>query len=383
MLHRRHFLQAAGLSAVPLAARRTFAAEPAPAAPFPGMVVRAQEPQNLEFPFATLDSFLTPTERFYVRCHFAVPTINAANWRLRVEGAVERPLELSLEDVRKLPSHTQAATLECAGNGRVFLVPRAKGTAWQLGAVSNAEWTGVPLAAVLDKAGVKSSAVEVILEGADTGAVNDDPKTPGVISYARSLPLAKARSPEVLLAHKMNGADLTASHGFPLRAVVGGWFGMASVKWLTKVIVTDRPFQGYWQTMDYTVYERRGGLPTLVPLAEMLVKASIARPSLGDVVPAGRPARVFGAAWGGMSPVERVEVSADGGQTWGVARLLDKPVPFAWRLWEHEWRPERPGRYALVAKATDAAGHTQPTKRDPDRQNYAINHLVPVMVEAR
>src|SRR4051794_8308171 len=266
MLHRRRFLQAAALSAVPLAARRTLAAEPAPTTPFPGMIVRAHVPENLEFPFASLDSFITPADRFYVRSHFAVPTINAANWRLRVDGAVERSLELTLDDVRKLPSRTQAATLECAGNGRVFLVPRAKGTAWQLGAVSTPEWTGVPLAAVLDKAGVKSSAVEVILEGADSGAVNDDPKTPGVISYARSLPLAKARAPEVILAHQMNGADLTPAHGSPLRAVVAGWFGMASVKWLTKLTVTDKPFHGYWQTMDYTIYERRGGLPTLVPL---------------------------------------------------------------------------------------------------------------------
>src|SRR5262249_37248653 len=157
-------------------------------------------------------------------------------WKLTVEGAVDRPLSLTLNDLQRMKEATLTATLECAGNSRVFLVPRVPGVPWELGAVSNAEWGGVPLAAILEKAGVQNKAVEVVLEGADTGEVKDPPTTPGVIPYARSLPLEKARKPEVLLAWKMNGAELTPAHGYPLRAVVAGWYGMASVKWLTRLV---------------------------------------------------------------------------------------------------------------------------------------------------
>src|SRR5262249_49811328 len=160
----------------------------------------------------------------------------------------------------KLPSRTIPALLECAGNGRAFLVPRARGVAWQLGAVGTAEWTGVPLSAILDRAGVRAGAVEVILEGADSGEFREDPQAPGPIHCARSLPLEKARQQEVLLAYRMNGAEITAAHGYPLRAVVPGWYGMASVKWLTRLVVSDRPFQGFFQSIDYTYFERRHGL---------------------------------------------------------------------------------------------------------------------------
>ena len=224
---------------------------------------------------------MTPNTRFYVRNHFVAPKLEARDWRLKVEGAVERPLELTYDDLLKMAPRTQTALLECAGNSRVFLTPKASGVAWELGAASNAEWAGVPLAALLDRAGVRGSAVEVILEGADAGEIKDEPKSPGKISFARSLPLDKARKPEVLLAHKMNGDDLPAAHGFPVRAVVPGWYGMASVKWLTRIVVADRPFQGYFQSLSYTSFERVNGLPSMVPVTELEVKAEVARPRAG------------------------------------------------------------------------------------------------------
>jgi DMSO/TMAO reductase YedYZ molybdopterin-dependent catalytic subunit len=348
------------------------------------MIVREHEPQNLEFPLGSLDGFRVPTEHFYVRNHFAMPSIDPKAWRLKVEGAVERPLELTLDELKKLGEKTFPCTLECAGNGRVFLVPKVRGVPWALGAVGNAEWTGVPLAAVLERAGVKKSAVEVVLEGADTGTINDDPKSPGPIAFARGLPLEKACKPEVLLAYGMNGAGLTRAHGAPLRAVVGGWYGMASVKWLGRIVVTDKPFQGFFQSLDYTFFERQSGLPSVVPVTGMQVKASIARPVADEAVPRGRPYRVTGAAWAGEADVAKVEVSADGGKTWQAAKLLGEAVPFAWRLWEFDWRvPDGPGRAALIARATDSQGRAQPEKRDPDRRTYMINHLVPVEVEIR
>ena len=377
-MDRREWLKMASVAAVPLAARRVVA-QGVPAA-FPGMTVRMTEPRNVEFPFAELKGFQTPTEQFYVRSHFALPKIDTANFKLTVEGEVENRLTLTLEELAKLGEVTMPLTLECAGNGRVALVPQPRGLQWGLGAIGTAEWAGVPLAAVLERAKVKPGAVDVVLVGADSGAVAGDAPSPGVIAYDRGIPLAKALKPESILATKMNGDSLTASHGAPLRAVVGGWYGMASVKWLTRIVVTPRRHDGFWQTIDYSVFERRAGLPTLVPVTAMQPKASIARPAFGEVVAVNRPATVTGAAWAGEEAVERVEVSVDGGATWAAARFTSDAKPMCWRLWEYPWTPGTRGPAKLVARATAAGGATQPAARDPDRRTYMINHLVPVEV---
>lgn len=349
-----------------------------------GMIIRQKQPENLEFPFSTLDSFLTPNHSFYVRSHFAVPSLDVNTWRLRVEGAVTRPLELTLANLQNMAARTAPATLECAGNSRVFLVPAAKGVQWEAGAVSNAAWTGVPLAAVLERAGVNANAVEVILEGADTGEIADPPKPAGPIHYARSLTLAKALDPNTLLAYGMNGVALPLSHGYPLRAVVPGWYGMASVKWLTRIIVTTTPFTGFHQTIDYAYWDRQNGLPMLRPLTEMQTKSLIARPAMGEVVRANTLYRMNGAAWTGDSEVTKVEISGDGGNGWGEARFLDPPLRFAWRRWEYQWRtPQKPGRYSVMSRATDARGRVQAAKRDPDYGNYAISHTLPIDVEVQ
>jgi DMSO/TMAO reductase YedYZ molybdopterin-dependent catalytic subunit len=377
---RRSFLYGSALAALPLFAgnRRAFAfyAEPA------GLIERGKDPDNLEFPFARLEGLHTPNELFYVRNHFAAPNIQAKTWKLTVTGAVENPLELTYEQLTKMPPKKATMTLECAGNGRSFL-KAPKGVPWGLGAVSTAEWAGVTLAAVLEKAGVKKGAADVVLEGADGGKASNDPKPDGEIHFARSLPLAKALKPEVLLAYKMNGADLSQAHGFPLRAVVGGWYGMASVKWLQRIVVTERPYNGYHQSSDYTYWDRRDGLVTLVPITEMEVKSSIARPAAGEVVAAGKEQRVHGAAWAGESEVAKVEVSTDGGKTWAEAKLLGDSLAMTWRLWEYKWTPPKAAKYTLMTRATDKRGRTQPEKRDEDRRSYMISHVLPVEVEAK
>ncbi|MBX6315301.1 MAG: sulfite oxidase [Isosphaeraceae bacterium] len=351
------------------------------------MISRQKAPENLEFPFSALDTrrLLTPNEQFYVRTHFEAPEIEAKSWKLAVEGEVEHPFELSYDELRRMPSQTVTVLLECSGNGRVFLEPPQVGIRWELGAVGTAQWKGVPLAAVLERAGVKPNAVEVILEGADKGEFQDpNPKTPGVIPYARSLPLAKAKAPEVLLAYEMNGEPLPPRHGHPVRAVVAGWYGMASVKWLRRVIVVDRPFAGYFQTFMYATWERRHGLPSLVPVTGIRVKAQIARPAPYEVVLKSTAYRMYGAAWAGGSDVAKVEVSDDGGKTWAPARLVGDLVRYAWRFWEHDWRtPERPGRHVLMARATDSEGRVQPMERDPDRRDAVISHVLPIEVEVR
>lgn len=346
---------------------------------FPGLIIRQSEPLNLEMPFASLDDWTVPNERFYVRNHFAMPKVDAKSFRLTIEGHVENKLELTLDEVKKIGSMSKPLLLECAGNGRVFLTPPARGLQWTHGAVGNADWTGVNLSEILDRVKPKAGATDVVLIGADTGAITADPATPGAIHFSRSLPIAKAKKSEVMIAWGMNGEDLPPAHGFPLRAIVGGWYGMASVKWLTRIVVTDKPYQGYFQTMDYSYYVRRvGSYPEVIPVTEILPKAVIARPALDEVVPAGKPFTVHGAAWAGESPVAKVEVSTDGGKTWNAAKLSEKPKPFCWVKWQWGWTPGEKGRVKLIARSTDEAGGSQPEKRDTDRRSYAINHLVPV-----
>ena len=346
-----------------------------------GLLVREEEPLNLEMPFSTLSGFTTPNESFYVRCHFPIPEITASEWRLNVEGEVEAPFELDYAELLAMESRTIAATLECAGNNRIFLEPKVKGVQWGLGAVGNASWTGVALSAVLDRAKVKSGAIEVILEGADEGEIANPPRPAGRIRFARSLPLEKALD-DVLLAHTMNGQKLSASHGFPLRVIVPGWYAMASVKWLRRIIVTDKPFAGYYQSIDYSYWKRAAGLPTLTPLAEQQIKAEIARPENGETVPRNTTVKVHGAAWSCDADITKVEVSVDSGATWLAAQLLDSSVKNAWRLWEYDWRtPASPGKQRLLARATDSRGRVQPFERDADRGTYMINHVLPIEVE--
>jgi DMSO/TMAO reductase YedYZ molybdopterin-dependent catalytic subunit len=354
------------------------------------LIPRQRNPDNLEFPFATLEyEFATPNEKFYVRNHFPQPKLEADSWRLKVEGAVNREREFTLGELRKLPSRIVMATLECAGNCRAFLNPKVKGVPWQLGAVGCAWWTGVPLAAVLEKVGLRDSAVEMVLEGADSGEITADIKPTGPIHFARSLPLVKARAPEVLLAYEMNGVQLPPAHGYPLRAIVPGWYGMASIKWLQRLVVTDRPFNGYFQTFDYSYFSKDRGLSQVVPITELEVKAQIARPAAGEIIQAGTDYQIHGAAWTGEYGIAKVEVSLDGGRSWLDRVTLGEPMPqkgippYAWSLWSYRWHKPKKGEVRIMARATDKRGRVQPLTRDPDRRNYMISHILPVDVTVR
>ncbi len=182
----------------------------------------------------------------------------------------------------------------------------------------------------------------------------------------------------------MNGQPLLEAHGFPVRAIVPGWYGMASIKWLTRIVALRRPYQGYYQTVDYAYWQHRDGFPNRVPVTELQVKAQIARPAVGEVIAKGSTYRVFGAAWSGSSPISKVEVSTDAGKSYATAKLLGKPVEHTWRLWEFPWDvPTNSDKYTLLAKATDAAGNSQPQGRDKDRETYMINHVLPVDVQVR
>jgi DMSO/TMAO reductase YedYZ molybdopterin-dependent catalytic subunit len=346
-----------------------------------GLIIRQKEPNNLETPFDELDSFLTPMELFYIRSHFPTPKLEIASYQLHVDGAVRNPFSLSYNELRDMPSETRVATLECAGNSRVFLVPQAEGAQWELGAVGNAEWTGVPLGALLERAGMEENACEVVLEGADQGTPKEPPIPPGPISYARSLPRDKAIQREVLIAYQMNGRDLPRDHGYPVRAIVPGHYGMASVKWLTRIHAVREPFRGYWQTSDYGYWDHLDGKPVRRALAEMKLKSEIARPRVYETLGANQVYTIFGAAWAGETEVTEIAVSTDGGQTWAKAEFLDPAQRHAWRRWKFDWlTPKKLGQYTLLARAKGADGSVQPDNHDQNYGSYVINHPLPIEV---
>jgi len=346
-----------------------------------GLIIRQKEPHNLETPFDQVRSFLTPTELFYVRSHFAIPKLELASYQLRIDGAVRNPFSLTYQELRAMPAETRVATLECAGNSRVFLVPQVEGAQWELGAVGNAAWTGVPLGALLNRAGLEEDACEIVLEGADRGTPTEKPVPPQPISYARSLARDKALRREVLIAYQMNGHDLTPDHGYPVRAIVPGHYGMASVKWLTRIHAVREPFQGYWQTSDYGYWDQLDGIPVRRPLGEIMLKSEIARPRVYQTLVPNRVYTVSGAAWAGETEVTEIEVSTDGGQSWTQAGFIDPAQRYAWRRWELDWlTPKRPGRYVLLARAKAANGRVQPGAHDPNYGTYVIEHPLPIEV---
>jgi DMSO/TMAO reductase YedYZ molybdopterin-dependent catalytic subunit len=334
-------------------------------------------PENSETPLESVRSWVTPNRLFFIRNHFAVPALELADYRLRVEGCVERPIELTWDDLATLPERTVFATVECAGNGRSFLQQRQPGVPWGAGAIGHAEWTGVPLRDVLEQAGFRPEAVEVLCEGADLGSEADHPEP---MNFARSLPLAKALDPDTLLALRMNGELLEPSHGFPLRLFVPGWYGVASVKWLRRIEVLDRPFRGYFQTTKYTVQRRTArGLETVV-VGPMAVKSEILRPHPGAKLGLGTN-RVFGVAWAGQEAVARVEVSTDAGRSWSAAALFGPQAAYSWALWEYLWEVAEPGDYTLLARAVAANGQVQPAEHDLLSGGYMIHHSRPIAVE--
>ena len=330
------------------------------------LVYLTREPLNAETPLEKQTGVITPASRHYVRDHFAIPE---APSHLAIDGAVRTPLRLTLDDVRSLPARSLVVTLECAGNGRAFVDPPAPGEQWRTGAVSTAEWTGASLREVLEKAGPLATAVEVLCIGADSGTPAD---VGARISYERSLPMADALRDDVLLAYEMNGADLPPEHGAPVRLVVPGWYGMASVKWLARLRLIERSFDGFFQTKRYVVGDR--------PLREIAERALITSPRDGERL-AARPFVARGYAWSGRGDLARVEVSADGGHTWRDAALGGASSRYAWREWDSAITPPASGALVLVARAVTAAGATQPLREVRTALGYGNNAARPVRVE--
>lgn len=343
------------------------------------LILKEREPLNLESRPESLETFITENNKFYVRNHFPIPELDRASWKLDVGGSVEIPLDLSFDDIVRLPSRTVPFTMECAGNSRTFL-KGAKGLQWSAGAVGTAQWTGVPLFEVLRRSGVKSDAIEVVFEGADSGIPADEPSIEAPIRFARSLSIEEAMNPDVLLAYKMNGELLSTLHGSPLRVIVPGFYGMASVKWLKRIVVTDVRFEGYYQTIDYAFLNSEDSHGVRKPIKSLQVKSMLIHPVEHQSIARDSCYRVYGAAWC-AGEISRVDVSCDEGHSWHAATLLGESVPNCWRFFEFEWRvPSTSGSCILWSRATDTVGNCQPYEHDKNCGSYVINFVTPVNV---
>ncbi len=344
--------------------------------------MRTDVPLNVEADLSLGHDLLTPAGRHFIRSHFALP--KGLDGGLVIDGQVEREVSLTLADLRAMAVETAPTTIECAGNSRAQLEPAVHGVQWVAGAVSTAVWRGVPLGSLLAMAGVRDGADGVLLRGADNGEVPDGAGGRQSVRFERSLPLEKALAPEVLIVTEMDGDTLPLEHGGPVRAVVGGWYGMASVKWLTRVTVTRQAPLGFWETVEYAYLEPTGdGARTRVPVREMLPKAQITEPDPGASVRLGERVVVRGFAWAGEASVAHVEFNDDGSARWRPVRLLDEPRPRLWTRWEFEWCPDRAGARELLVRCHDDRGRSQPLTRDHDRGTYMINEVTPYRITVR
>jgi DMSO/TMAO reductase YedYZ molybdopterin-dependent catalytic subunit len=336
--------------------------------------------RNHGMPLEAMRHAVTPPGLHYLLVHYDIPAVDPDTWRLEIGGAVERPLSLSLEDLRTRPPVTRAVTLECAGNGRALLEPRPLSQPWLTEAIGTAEWSGVPLAALLEEAGLRDDVTEVLFTGLDRGHEGGVEQL-----YERSLPRAEALGEDALLAYAMGGAPLPPQHGFPLRLVMAGWYGMAHVKWLGSITALTEPFDGYQQSVGYRLYDAAGEAGE--PVTRILPRSLMIPPGIPDFFTRARtvdtgPCVLEGRAWSGWGPIARVEVSVDGGSTWAAARLEPAADERAWHGWSFPWDAV-PGDHVISSRATDAAGNTQPLDAPWNLKGYANNAVERVTVTVR
>jgi DMSO/TMAO reductase YedYZ molybdopterin-dependent catalytic subunit len=326
--------------------------------------------RNHGMPLEAMRYDVTPPGLHYVLVHYDIPMLAADDWRLRVHGCVEDKTEIDLRALRAMPAHTERVTLECAGNGRALLHPRPVSQPWLTGAVGTADWTGVRLRDLLDAARLTDDAVDVVFTGADHGL---DRGTEG--DYQRGLAVDDARAEDVLVAYEMNGQPLPPQHGYPVRLVVPGWYGMAHVKWLTEIEVVDHPFEGFQNAVAYRLTQEVGDPG--VPVTRMEPRALLVPPGFPDFMSRTRVLRpgthrLEGRAWSGWAEVTRVQVSADDGSSWWDADLDAAPPGSSWRRFSTSWVADE-GEHLLRVRAEDASGRAQPAQPAWSRGGFANN----------
>lgn len=327
------------------------------------------EPLIGETPGPALDSWLTPNSLFYIRNHFAFPAISDpqdTDWIIRIEGAIKNPGGLNFSDLSKFPKRTLAVTMECAGNNRTDLTPAVAGNQFESGAISTAVWAGVSLSQAIKSFGIDTQAVELLFEGADSGEPEPGENTQ---HFQRSLPIKIATHPDTILAFEMNGEPISVEHGGPLRLIVPGWYGMASVKWIQKITALYRPHEGYFQTYKYMF---RSGENYERPVSVMQVKSLITSPNNGTDLE-GFSHSIGGFAWSGNSEIDTVEVSTDGGSTWNPANFVGLSEKYSWSQWNFTWNNPDRGHHTIISRAKDKMGNAQPEKSNWNELGYEVN----------
>lgn len=339
--------------------------------------------RNHAMPLESLRQEVTPLGLHYLLIHYDIPDVDPATWHLDIVGRVARPLSLSLEELRARPAVRMPVTLECAGNGRAGLAPRPISQPWLLEAVGTLEWTGTPLRPLLEEAGILDDALELVFSGLDRGFEAGEEQ-----AYERSLTVAEALRDDVLLAYEANGQPLLPQHGFPLRLLVPGWYGMASVKWLAGITAVAEPFRGHQQVASYRIFSDDPD-DAGVPLTLIAPRSLMVPPGLPDFATRRRfvapgSCRLDGRAWSGRGTIERVEVSDDGGATWVQAQLGPLRGRWAWRGWSLDWEAPDHGERELWCRATDSSGEAQPIEPPWNRKGYANNAVqrLPVTIVA-
>ena len=335
---------------------------------YPGktdLILLTSRPPQLETPLKYFEEAITPNEAFYVRYHIPPPTnVDLATWRLKVAGHLDKPLELSLDDLQtKFPRASVVAVNQCSGNGRGYSSPRVFGGQWANGAMGNAEWTGVRLRDILSAAGVKQGAVEVSFNGLD------QPVMPTVPDFVKSLTVSRImEDPNVLVAYQMNGQPLPMLNGFPARLVVPGWYATYWVKHLSEVTVLEKEFDGFWMRKAYLIPDtpcgcvEPGTAPAhTVPINRMGVRSLIISPSDGARIPAGKAITLKGIAFDSGYGIQEVLVSTDNGGTWRAAQLGKDLGNYSFRAWSYQWSRPQGGHYSLMARATNRTGESQPS----------------------
>lgn len=349
------------------------------------LIKRSFRPPNYETPLEYFREVFTPNQAFFVRYHLSnIPEVDPKTWQLRIGGAVEKPLLLTLEDLRRFEMVELAAVCQCSGNRRGLVQPHVTGVQWSYGAMGNARWRGVRLRDVLNKAGVKAGALEIVLDGTDKGVLEQTP------DFVKSLPVWKALDENTLIALEMNGKPLPHWNGFPARLVVPGWTATYWVKHLSTIEVATKPFDGFWMKTAYRVPVGRFPLidrflsqetPVNTPITEMVVNALITSVADGQRLHLGKPVELAGIAWDGGYGIKQVEVSTDGGQSWRNAELGQDYGRFSFRAWRIPFQPRRKGAYTLMAKATNRVGQTQTFELIPNPAGYHHNLVQRVAVE--
>jgi sulfite oxidase len=318
------------------------------------MRIMTERPLNAETPLHRLRSWITSNAVFFDRNQGEIPQepVSTAEWRLLIEGLVKEPFQLTYDQITQMPKAIVSNTLECSGNGRSLLSVKASGNPWTIGGVGNAVWGGAWLRDILVKARPEPEAKHVAFQGMDK------PVGSSGVPFIRSIPLEKAMS-STLLAYEMNGDPLPIKHGYPLRALALGWTGANCAKWLHKIILMDRPYEGFFMDKVYRVFQKDQDPKSGAVVTDIKLKSIITQPLQGQSLAAG-PVTILGAAYAGEDEIDKVEVSVDDGRTWRPATFLGPRESFAWRQWQFVWEAKDKGDLKIMARATDAKGRMQP-----------------------